>query len=148
MSTSLRPLRDPNFTDPSERANRVSSPPRPTFSPGWIRVPRWRTMIAPARTAVPSNTFTPRRLDWESRPFLVEPPPLVLDIVCAPGLWLAPADAGDLDGGVVLAVTPPTALVGLVLVGEAGDLGALGLPHDGALHQGPGQVGRAGEGGL
>ena len=49
MSTSLRPLRWPKRTTPSAVANSVSSPPLPTFSPGWNRVPRWRTMIDPAR---------------------------------------------------------------------------------------------------
>ena len=43
-STSLRPLREPNFTAPSALANSVSSPPMPTFC-GWNLVPRWRTMI-------------------------------------------------------------------------------------------------------
>ena len=47
-STTLRPLRWPNFTVPSTRANSVSSPPMPTFLPGWNLVPRWRTMIVPA----------------------------------------------------------------------------------------------------
>src|ERR687898_180282 len=125
-STSLRPFRWPNFTLPVAVANSVSSPPRPTFSPGWIRVPRWRTMIVPALMAVPSKTFTPRRLDCESRPFLVEPAPLVLDMSVSPTL----ADAGDLDGGVPLAVAPAARAVGLVLVGEARDLGALRLTHD------------------
>src|SRR5690606_16303284 len=112
----------PNFTLPSVIANRVSSPPRPTFSPGWNLVPRWRTRIVPAVTAVPSKAFTPRRCAAESRPFRVEPPPLVLDI------WspLALRDAGDLDGAVVLAVPPALPLVGLVLVGEPRDLRALG----------------------
>jgi hypothetical protein len=32
---------------------------------------------------VPSYTLTPRRLAWESRPFLVEPAPLVLDMSSA-----------------------------------------------------------------
>ena len=41
----LAALRVPNFTTPSVRANRVSSPPRPTLIPGWKWVPRWRTMI-------------------------------------------------------------------------------------------------------
>ena len=44
------------------------------------------------------------------------------------------ARSGDLDGGVVLAVTPAATLVGLVLVGEAVDLGALGLAHDPRRH--------------
>src|SRR5437764_8277 len=67
-STSLRPLRWPNRTTPSTVANRVSSPPRRTLSPGWNLVPRWRTMIVPARTFVPVVTFTPRRRDAELRP--------------------------------------------------------------------------------
>src|SRR5690606_28329285 len=113
------------------RAKSVSSPPRPTFSPGWKRVPRWRTMIEPAGTSVPSNTFTPRRCAWESRPFRVEPPPFVFDMSL-------PRDGGDLDGGVVLAVAPATALVGAPLVGEAVDLGALGVAHHTGRHRGPG----------
>ena len=32
--TCLRPRRSPNFTTPSAVANSVSSPPRPTFTPG------------------------------------------------------------------------------------------------------------------
>ncbi len=51
-STSLRPWRSPNLTLPSARAKSVSSPPLPTFSPGWMRVPRWRTMIVPAVTTM------------------------------------------------------------------------------------------------
>ena len=37
-----------NSSLPSHRANRVSSLPRPTFSPGWMCVPRWRTMTLPS----------------------------------------------------------------------------------------------------
>src|SRR5579859_4475281 len=85
-------------------------------------------MIAPARTWVPSKTFTPRRWAAESRPLRVEPPPLVLDISSV----LAPADAGDLDGRVLLAVAPGLPAACLVLVGEALDLGALGLADDAA----------------
>src|SRR5437588_11425790 len=99
-STSLRPLRLANFTVPSVVANSVSSPPRPTLSPGWNLVPRWRTRMAPARTAVPSKVLTPRRWAVESRPLRVEPPPLVLDM--KPLLGLAPADAGYLDRRVLL----------------------------------------------
>jgi hypothetical protein len=29
---------------------------------------------------VPSNTLTPKRCAWESRPLRVEPPPLVFDM--------------------------------------------------------------------
>src|SRR4051794_17023270 len=142
-STSLRPLRLPNFTSPGAVANSVSSPPRPTFSPGWKRVPRWRTMIAPGPTIVPSYTLTPRRCAAESRPLRVEPPPLVFDIE----LPLLPAggDAGDLDGVVVLAVAPALPRPALVLVLEAGDLGPGLLANDASGHGGAGQLGRRGE---
>src|SRR5436190_4794624 len=134
MSTYLRPLRSANFTEPLAFANSVSSPPRPTFSPGWNLVPRWRTMMAPAVTTVPSYTFTPRRWALESRPLRVEPPPLVLDI-----------DAHDLDDVVLLAVTPPATGAGLVLVREARDLGALGLADDAPGDAGPFELRRGGQ---
>src|SRR3954454_12735591 len=57
----------------------------------------------------------------------------------------APRDAGDLDHRVVLTMTPVPALVGLVLVGEAADLRALGLAHHARRDGGPGQVGRLGD---
>jgi hypothetical protein len=41
-------------------------------------------MMVPAVMTVPSNTFTPRRCAFESRPFLVEPPPFVFDILDQP----------------------------------------------------------------
>src|SRR4249919_2356578 len=46
----------------------------PTFEPGCHLVPRWRTMMFPARTACPPNLFTPRRLLSLSRPLRDEPP--------------------------------------------------------------------------
>src|SRR5487761_2295226 len=42
-----------NDTVPSTSANSVWSLPTPTFSPGWISVPRWRTMMPPARMTSP-----------------------------------------------------------------------------------------------
>ena len=63
----FRPRDSWNSIVPARRANSVSSPPLPTPSPGWIRVPRWRTMIAPAETASPPNAFTPSRFEVESR---------------------------------------------------------------------------------
>lgn len=65
------------LTTPSTFANRVSSPPIPTFKPGWILVPRWRTNILPARTNWPSALFTPSILGCESRPFLELPTPFL-----------------------------------------------------------------------
>ena len=42
----IRP-RSRNSTMPLIFANSVSSLPQPTFSPGLMRVPRWRTMMEP-----------------------------------------------------------------------------------------------------
>src|SRR5262245_50928650 len=46
----------------------------PTFSPGCHLVPRWRTMMLPARTRWPPVFLTPRRCPAESRPLREEPP--------------------------------------------------------------------------
>src|SRR5690348_13217259 len=73
--TYLRPsLPSRNATQPSVRAKSVWSFPRPTLSPGCHLVPRWRTMMLPARTDSPPNFFTPRRLLSLSRPLRDEPP--------------------------------------------------------------------------
>src|SRR4051794_36794681 len=73
--TYLRPsLPSRNATQPSVSANKVWSLPRPTLLPGCHLVPRWRTMMLPARTACPPNFFTPRRLLSLSRPLRDEPP--------------------------------------------------------------------------
>ena len=45
--------------------------------PGLKRVPRWRTMISPPVTTWPANTFTPRRLAFESRPLRLDPRPFL-----------------------------------------------------------------------
>src|SRR5277367_2650220 len=50
-------------------ANNVSSLPRPTFKPGFTRVPRCRTMIVPPGTSCPPNALKPSRCALESRPF-------------------------------------------------------------------------------
>src|SRR5580704_17537504 len=77
----MRP-RSRNSTMPLTLANRVSSLPRPTFSPGFKGVPRCRTMIEPPGTICPPKTFTPRRCAFESRPFLELPKPF-LCAICA-----------------------------------------------------------------
>src|SRR5580700_1267830 len=102
-------------------------------------------MMAPARTAVPSNTFTPRRCALESRPLRVDPPPLVFDMLT---LVLAPADAGDLDRCVLLTMAPRSAAPALVLIGEAADLGALGLAHHSRGNDRADQVGSTGQDGI
>ena len=94
----------PNFTVPSARANSVSSPPRADVLAGVEAGAALAHDDRAGGDGVPSYTFTPRRWALESRPFRVEPPPLVFDM-CASAL----RDAGDLDGGVVLAVAPALA---------------------------------------
>ena len=54
---------------PAHLANRVWSVPTPTFEPARTGVPRWRMMMLPASTCSPPKRLTPRRLEWESRPF-------------------------------------------------------------------------------
>ena len=59
MATLMRlRLRRPRLmlsklTTPSTRANRVSSEPRPTLTPGSTEVPRWRIRMEPAHTVSP-----------------------------------------------------------------------------------------------
>ena len=104
MLTCLRsrPTRSKE-TRPSTRANRVSSLPRPTFSPGWMCVPRWRTRMLPARTNWPSPRFTPRRFDSESRPFLCRAYAFFMCHILFPSPALA-FDIGDFHFGERLAV--------------------------------------------
>src|SRR5690625_4228878 len=85
--TVLRPRLVPNSTAPVARANRVSSLPRPTLSPGWNFVPRWRTRISPALTNWPPKRLTPRRCALESRPFRVELSPFFVAIVKPAFVW-------------------------------------------------------------
>src|SRR5439155_3840277 len=82
ITANRRPREDWKPTTPGTLANRVSSLPLPTPRPGWIRVPRWRTMMVPAGTLCPPNAFTPSRLDWESRPLRDAPPPFLCAIGC------------------------------------------------------------------
>src|ERR1700679_336234 len=111
MLTVFRPRFLPNSTAPAASANRVSSPPRPTRSPGWKCVPRWRTRISPALTCWPPNRFTPRRWELESRPLRLEDAPFLCAMVALlPGL-----DAGDAQRGQPGAVTLTPVVSGLVL---------------------------------
>src|SRR5260363_445317 len=55
----------------------------PTFLPGCMRVPRWRTIILPARIDCEPNILTPSRLDSESRPLRDEPPAFLCAIYIA-----------------------------------------------------------------
>src|SRR5690554_6542210 len=95
-----------NLITPSFRANRVWSRPRPTPTPAWNLVPRWRTMMLPAVTAWPPNSLTPRRLDSESRPLRVEPAAFLcaMDNSSVQGMGRLRGDPGDLDFGEPLTV--------------------------------------------
>src|SRR4051812_13787990 len=118
MLTTLRPPLAPNCTEPAASAKSVSSPPRPTFRPGWKWVPRWRTMISPALTTWPPKRLTPRYCAFESRPLRVEDAPF-LCAMSVPCVCAAEAggllDAGDLDAGEVRAVALALLVPGLVL---------------------------------
>src|SRR5580693_7794784 len=99
MLTNLpkRP-RSLNSTVPVTLANRVSSLPQPTLSPGLSLVPRCRTMMEPPGTNCPPKTLTPSRCALESRPFLELPNPFL----CA--IRHLNSDLADLHRGEVLAM--------------------------------------------
>src|SRR5215471_7435843 len=61
-------------------AKSVSSLPRPTFSPGFTRVPRCRTIMVPPGTSWPPKALKPRRWEFESRPFRELPSPFLCAI--------------------------------------------------------------------
>src|SRR5215211_2377333 len=150
------------MTVPSTLANSVSSPPRPTPSPGWMRVLRWRTRIVPAVTSWPPWRLTPSRLAAESRPLRLEDAPFLcaisafflfllalllgLGLAARPGRPLAAAevDGLDLEPGQRLTVAEGAALAGLVLVGEDADLLAPVLVDHAGRDLGLGQVGGGG----
>src|SRR5215831_7100629 len=69
---------------PVTLAKSVSSLPRPTFTPGFTRVPRWRTMMVPPGTSCPPNALNPRRCALESRPFRDVPCPFLCAIKPSP----------------------------------------------------------------
>src|SRR5262245_38480541 len=144
MFTVLRPRFWPNWTAPAARANSVSSLPRPTLTPGWNLVPRWRTRISPALTCWPPKRLTPRYWALESRPLRELDAPFLCAISVQLLLGL---DVGDLDAGQLLPVTLPLVVAGLVLELVDLDLGALGLGDDLAGHRDLGQrVGVGGDG--
>src|SRR3954451_25125359 len=123
MLTVLRPALMPNWTAPAAVANNVSSPPRPTFTPGWNLVPRWRTRISPAFTTWPPNRLTPSRWALESRPLREDDAPFL----CAIGALLSGLDAGHAERGELLTVPLALVVTGLVLELVNDDLGALAV---------------------
>src|SRR4051794_13580423 len=104
----------------------------PTPSPGWNRVPRWRTMISPPVTCWPANTFTPRRFALESRPLRLEPRPFL----CAMNSALLLADARDPDPRQVLTVAGAAAVAALGLELEHAQLRPALVADDLGRHDG------------
>src|SRR4051812_45033715 len=135
MLTVLRSRLRPNCTAPGASANSVSSLPRPTLSPGWKCVPRWRTMISPALTTWPPKRLTPRCCALESRPLRVELAPFLCAMCCSS------ADRGDAHAGQVLAVTLALLVAGLVLELLDDDLRAALVVHERRRDRDLGQVG-------
>ena len=67
-------LFETNFTYPALIANRVSSLPLFTLRPGEYLVPLCLMIMFPTLAAPPSDIFTPKRWEAESRPNLLTPP--------------------------------------------------------------------------
>src|SRR5581483_5354108 len=99
------------------------SRPIPTFLPGCMRVPTWRTRMFPARTRSPPNTLTPRRCPWLSLP-LRELPPAFL---CAIELNSFLCDFHDLQRSQLLPVAALAAVAFAPLFLKHHDLFALPL---------------------
>src|SRR5882757_9660829 len=97
-------------------------------------------MMLPGTTASPPNFFTPRRLDSESRPFLVLPPAFLCAMTAVLykkwGLKKMPtsarADVGDLHLGEELAMRLLPQIVRTALELHDGDLRALAVTYDSA----------------
>src|SRR5215468_1975242 len=121
MLTVLRPRLVPNVTCPAASAKSVSSPPRPTRSPGWNLVPRCRTMISPALTSWPPKRFTPSRWASESRPLRELEAPFLCAMAACP--LLPRRDRGHLDLCQRLTVPLTLVVTGLVLELVDPDLG-------------------------
>src|SRR3954451_14488259 len=101
----------------------------PPPSPGRKRVPRWRTMISPPVTTWPANTFTPRRLGFESRPLRLEPRPFLCAIAS-----LLP-DLRDSQAGELLAVARAALVAAVGLELEDPELIAALVADDLGLHR-------------
>src|ERR671911_2341419 len=125
MFTVLRPRWAPNSPRPADRANSVSSPPRPTPRPGWNLVPRWRTRISPALTAWPPKRFTPRRCALESRPLRELDAPFLCAMSASALRDVADHDVGE---GLTVPLTLMVARLALELVDA--DLRALAVADD------------------
>src|SRR5580693_4439359 len=127
MNLPLRP-RSRKTTIPWTFAKRVSSLPRPTFSPALKRVPRCRTRMEPPVTSSPPKAFTPRRCALESRPFFELPRPFLCAI-----LHLC-QNLAHLHLRVVLPVSDGPLVLFLALKLEDDHFVAASMAGDGALH--------------
>src|SRR5208282_3004842 len=126
MKRPMRPLSS-NLTKPATLANRVSSLPRPTLTPGLYLVPRWRTRMEPPLTNWPPKRFTPSRWPWESRPLTEEPPPFLCAIE-----GTSEFDFAYLDGSEVLAMATLDLVLAACLVFQHAEFGSPDLPQDAA----------------
>src|SRR5271154_4459832 len=133
INLPLRP-RSRKTTMPCTFAKRVSSLPRPTFSPGLKREPRCRTRMEPPVTSSPPKAFTPRRCALESRPFLELPNPFLCAI-----LHLC-QNLAHLHFREVLAMPYRALILLLALEFEDQHLFPAAAADDGALHGGLSQV--------
>src|ERR1700722_7105844 len=86
-------------------ANRVSSLPQPTFSPGLIFVPRCRTMMDPLGMYCPPKTLMPSRCAHESRPFLELPKPFLCAMTISHSWLQLSNDIANADLRIILPVT-------------------------------------------
>src|SRR5512136_3314316 len=111
MQTNLSPPRCSTRTTPATLANRVSSPPSPTFLPGLKRVPRCRTRMLPPVTAWPENAFIPSRRPALSRPLRELPTPFLCAMVSSVHAGRLRHDLRDPDRGLLLAVTRLAAIL-------------------------------------
>src|SRR5512136_144924 len=138
MQTNLSPPRCSTRTTPATLANRVSSPPRPTFLPGLKRVPRCRTRMLPPVTAWPENAFIPRRRPALSRPLRELPTPFLCAMISSVrGGGPLRYDLRDPDLGQLLAVPCLAAILLALLELEHVDLLAARLRQDLRHHPRP-----------
>src|SRR5262245_35074038 len=110
----------------------------PTFLPGWMRVPSWRTRMLPALANSPPYTFTPRRWPALSRPFRVLPCPFLCAMAARSHI-----DAGHAHRSLVLAVSLAAAIVLAPLLLEYEDLLGAALLDQHGVHARAGDRRRA-----
>src|SRR5437867_11861264 len=96
-------------------AKSVWSLPTPTFTPGRIFVPRWRTRTAPASTHAPANVFTPSRWPSESRPLRLLPAPFLCAMCLSLLLRSGDLRHAEVDERLTVTLTLPVAHLVLVL---------------------------------